>query len=78
MNIFLIYLISYNLFKDKKQAIFVTLIFSFLTWEIIWARQARFYTLLQLIFSLNLYFIIKTVQNFSFKYLNLAIIFLYI
>ncbi len=78
LNIFLIYLISYNLFKDKKQAIFVTLIFSFLTWEIIWARQARFYTLLQLIFSLNLYFIIKTVQNFSFKYLNLAIIFLYI
>jgi len=64
-------LISINLFKDKKQAIFATLIFSFLTWEIIWARQARFYTLLQLLFSINIYFLIKIVKDFSFKHLYL-------
>ncbi len=78
LNIPLIYLISINLFNDKKQAILSTLIFSFLTWEIIWARQARFYTLLQLLFTLNIYLTIKVVKDFSLKYLYLGILFLYI
>jgi len=78
LNIWLIYLISINLFKDKKTALLSVLIFSFLTWEIIWSRQARFYTLLQLLFSINIYFIIKIVKDFSFKYLYPGVLFLYI
>jgi len=83
INTVFIYLISFKLFKDKKQAIFSTLIFSFLTWEIIWARQARFYSLLQLIFSINLYLNISIVKNILekkvfLKYLNIFIIISYI
>jgi hypothetical protein len=78
LNILLVYLISINLWKDKKIAIISVLIFSFLTWEIIWARQARFYTLLQLLFSINIYYLIKIVKDFSFKYLYLWILFSYI
>ena len=64
INTIFIYLISIKLFKNKKQAIVSTLIFSFLTWEIIWARQARFYSLLQLIFTINLYLNISIVKQY--------------
>ncbi len=78
INALFIYLISLHLFKDKKQALFASIIFSFLTWEIIWARQARFYALLQLIFSINIYLIIKIINDFKIKYFNIALISLYI
>jgi hypothetical protein len=92
INSIFIYLISIKLFKNKKQAILSTLIFSFLTWEIIWSRQARFYSLLQLIFSINLYLNISIVKQYlknnkkiiikrSFlenNYLNIFIILAYI
>ncbi len=78
INIVFIYLISINLFKDKKWAIFATFLFCFLYWEITWARQARFYSLLQLLFSVNTYLIIKIINNFKIIYLNISIIFLYI
>ncbi len=78
INTFLIYIISISLFKDKRQAVLATILFSFLTWEIIWSRQARFYSLLQLLFSLNIFVTIKVAKSFSIKYLNIAIISIYI
>lgn len=54
---------SYELFKDNKYKYLWTLFVSFLlffsNWKIIWAREARFYELLSLLFLLWVYFIFK-------------------
>ncbi len=78
LNIIVFYFLSKLFFENKKKAVISTLIFSFLTWEIIWARQARFYSLLQLLFTIDLYLLYALLKNYKVIYLNLLIIFLYI
>lgn len=74
----LIFLISEKLFQDKRVSTIATLIFCFSYIEITWARQARFYTLLQFLFYLNVYLSILLSQKFSIKLLSLSIWVLYI
>jgi len=78
INIGIIWLIATSLFRNKYIAVISVLLFCFSAWEITWARQARFYTLLQLLFSINIYLLIQIYKNFSQKYLYFGIIFLYI
>jgi len=67
LTIPLIYFISQELFWDKRTSIIATLLFCFSTIEITWARQARFYTLLQFLFYLNIYFSLLLYQNPHWK-----------
>lgn len=78
ISIILIYIFSLNLFWDKRQALLSSFIYSFLSWEIIWARQARFYSLLEMLFILiSLLLVIWFKTNRSI-YLAFSIILIYI
>lgn len=78
MTIPLVFLISQHLFHNKKVSIVATLIFCFSYIEITWARQARFYTLLQFLFYWNIYLSIILYEKFSLKFFTLALFILYI
>lgn len=78
LTIPLVYLISQRLFADKHVSVIATLIYCFAYIEIVWARQARFYTLLQFLFYLSIYLNILWVQKFSYLKLALSLWVVYI
>jgi hypothetical protein len=69
-SIILIYYITYKLTKNKYAWLISTLVFWLLYRELGWWRDARFYSLLQLVFLLWLVLIIKWDETDNIRYMN--------
>lgn len=68
--LFLVYAISYKVFRSRPAALLSTAMLAFLTWEIAWSRQIRMYIFLQAYFLLGVYFFEGFWQRQDYK--NLA------
>ena len=73
-SILLMYFIPYKLCKNKYIWLFSTIIFWLLYRELGWWRDARFYSLLQLLFLWWIYLIIQRTETKKTIYLNSAIV----
>jgi len=74
LTIFLYLIFANEIFKTNKDKhiyiIFMMILFVFSTWQIIWAREARFYELLWFIYFISIYFLWKYfVKNDNSYYL---------
>ena len=74
ISILLMYLITVKFSKNKYFWLFSALIFWLLYREQWWARDARFYSLVQMMFLLWIYTILKWTEKNSVVYLNLSLI----
>ncbi len=75
--ILLVYFFTKSLFQDKRIALLAAFFTSFSYWQIAWSRQARWYTLLEVVFWLSLWlfyrFLKSTEQKKRFLYLASSI-----
>ncbi|MDD2870878.1 MAG: hypothetical protein PHS49_02710 [Candidatus Gracilibacteria bacterium] len=79
LNMIVYLIFSIELLKNKKNnligIIFLFFIYVFSTWQIIWAREARFYELLSFIYFINIYFIWKYANTNKIFYFLLYLVF---
>ena len=73
-SVFLMYLIPYKLTKNKYVGLISSAVFWFLYWELAWWRDARFYSLLQLIFLWGITSLVYWTEDKKTVYLNIAIL----
>lgn len=73
-SVFLMYLIPYKLTKNKYIGLISAAVFWFLYWELAWWRDARFYSLLQLIFLWGIASLVYWTEDKKTIYLNIAIL----
>ena len=73
-SVFLMYLIPYKLTKNKYVGLISAAVFWFLYWELAWWRDARFYSLLQLIFLWGIASLVYWTEDKKTIYLNIAIL----
>lgn len=85
LNIILYFIFSKEIFKhskNKKIYIFIIMfLFVFSTWQIIWAREARFYEILSFIYLLSVYFLwkyfVKNKESYFLYFLFSALIWIF-
>lgn len=74
-TLILVIIFSNNFLQEHKYknygVIFITALFTFSTWQIIWSREARFYELLGFIYLTSIYTLWKYCQKYEYKYLLL-------
>lgn len=73
--IFIIYKLTFALFKNKWLALFVAFFLAFSSWQIAWSRQARMYTQLQFFFYTALYYLFLWLKKYDKKNLIYFILF---
>ena len=73
-SVFLMYLIPYKLTKNKYVGLISAAVFWFLYWELAWWRDARFYSLLQLIFFWGIASLVYWIEDKKMIYLNITIL----
>jgi len=74
ISVLLMYLIPTKICKNKYIGLLSALIFWLLYWELWWWRDARFYSLLQLMLLLEIFLMQKWADTKKTLYLNLGII----
>lgn len=73
-SIILMYIIPTKLYNNKKLWLISSILFWFCSYELSWARDARYHVLMQFVFLLWISTIITYLKNNDKKYLNYSII----
>lgn len=72
-QILVVFLFAKSLFQETKYkniwVIFVTFLFTFSTWQIIWSREARFYEMLSFLYLLGVFFLYQYIKSAEHRYI---------